>query len=438
MKHFISGFVAQCKKHSLRAELIVVDWNPPSDKPILEQALEIPLDTDPCIIRFIQVPKSVHDRFENADRLPLFQMIAKNVGIRRAEGKFVLATNIDILFSDELMIFLRDNLKEGFLYRTDRHDVPEEIPSGSIENILKFCKSNTFRIHGYKGSLILRDGRWVKGIKETKKNFFNIFKIQVEPEYTIFKNEIKKTKRKFRKKLNLKWLQLISCLENGKRMIRETISNRQIVYKNMVRFLAVSVLYLFLNFAKGLLKTANTLYSIVLILYALTFTSFLLVFAATRKIVLGPFFVLEEKIRMIFFRSKRKTSLLSFLPRLHTNACGDFTLMSKKDWKNVRGYPEWPMYSWHIDSVLVYQAMLHDIYHKKCENTQRIYHIEHETGSGFSPEKPEALFERLNKSKIPCLDNVQLKKIIDQMQTQKIGKTLPLFNNEKWGLKDVL
>ena len=29
-------------------------------------------------------------------------MIAKNVGIRRARGEFVLATNIDILFSSEL------------------------------------------------------------------------------------------------------------------------------------------------------------------------------------------------------------------------------------------------------------------------------------------------------------------------------------------------
>ena len=33
-------------------------------------------------------------------------MIAKNAGIRRARGQFVLATNIDIIFSNELVGFL--------------------------------------------------------------------------------------------------------------------------------------------------------------------------------------------------------------------------------------------------------------------------------------------------------------------------------------------
>jgi len=35
----------------------------------------------------------------------LYQMIAKNAGIRRARGEYVLATNIDILFSSELACF---------------------------------------------------------------------------------------------------------------------------------------------------------------------------------------------------------------------------------------------------------------------------------------------------------------------------------------------
>ena len=36
-------------------------------------------------------------------KIPFYQMIAKNVGIRRAKGKFVLASNIDIFLDDELM-----------------------------------------------------------------------------------------------------------------------------------------------------------------------------------------------------------------------------------------------------------------------------------------------------------------------------------------------
>ena len=29
MQHFVDGFVEQCKRHQLSAELILVEWNPP-------------------------------------------------------------------------------------------------------------------------------------------------------------------------------------------------------------------------------------------------------------------------------------------------------------------------------------------------------------------------------------------------------------------------
>ena len=43
-----------------------------------------------------------------SERLPLFQMIGKNVGIRRSRAPFVLATNVDIIFSDALFSFLAE------------------------------------------------------------------------------------------------------------------------------------------------------------------------------------------------------------------------------------------------------------------------------------------------------------------------------------------
>ena len=67
------------------------------------KALRWPETTDPCQVRIIEVPPELHRRFRHSENLPLFQMIAKNVGIRRARGRFVLATNIDILLSDELV-----------------------------------------------------------------------------------------------------------------------------------------------------------------------------------------------------------------------------------------------------------------------------------------------------------------------------------------------
>jgi hypothetical protein len=67
--------------------------------------LRWPADFGPCTVRFIEVPPEVHDRYRHAANLPLFQMIAKNAGIRRAQGRFILVTNADILFSEELAAF---------------------------------------------------------------------------------------------------------------------------------------------------------------------------------------------------------------------------------------------------------------------------------------------------------------------------------------------
>ena len=57
-------------------------------------------------------------------KLNMFQMIAKNVGARRAEGKFLIFSNIDIIFSENLFKYLKNNtIKNKTIYRADRHDV---------------------------------------------------------------------------------------------------------------------------------------------------------------------------------------------------------------------------------------------------------------------------------------------------------------------------
>src|SRR3972149_2074020 len=103
---FVSGLLEQAKVHELDSELIIVEWNPPDEVPKLREALAWPRETEPCSVRIVEVPQELHRRYKNADRLPLHQMIAKNVGIRRARGRFVLATTADLLFSDELVEFL--------------------------------------------------------------------------------------------------------------------------------------------------------------------------------------------------------------------------------------------------------------------------------------------------------------------------------------------
>jgi hypothetical protein len=48
--------------------------------------LRWPVDLGRCEVRFIEVPPELHARYAHGAALPLYQMIAKNVGIRRARG----------------------------------------------------------------------------------------------------------------------------------------------------------------------------------------------------------------------------------------------------------------------------------------------------------------------------------------------------------------
>lgn len=157
MQTFVNAFIAQCRRHGLSAELILVEWNPPADRPPLAEALQWPRDLGPCRVRIIEVPPALHQRYQHAAALPLYQMIAKNVGIRRARGRFVLASNIDILFNDELMHFLAENkLDPDRMYRMDRYDAMADVPvDASPDQQLAYCQTHLLRINLREGTMPL-------------------------------------------------------------------------------------------------------------------------------------------------------------------------------------------------------------------------------------------------------------------------------------------
>lgn len=144
MRIFVNGLIHQCNKYNIDAELIMVEWNPPADKPLLKEELPQPKAGDKLTLRYIIVPDEIHNRYVHAKTIPLYQMTAKNVGIRRAEGEFVLCTNIDLLFSDEMFEWLVKNpLEHGKYYRAPRADVPREIDEKwSVSQQLDWCKRN--------------------------------------------------------------------------------------------------------------------------------------------------------------------------------------------------------------------------------------------------------------------------------------------------------
>lgn len=147
MSAFLMSLDEQVSRHGLIAELVVVDWNPPDEAPLLHQVLPRPRKGSSLCVRYIVVPQEVHQRWLHWEHIPLYQMIAKNVGIRRSQGEFVLATNVDILFSDRVCEYLSSaQLDSGVMYRANRCDVPNDVLGiDSVQDQLLFCERNIIR-----------------------------------------------------------------------------------------------------------------------------------------------------------------------------------------------------------------------------------------------------------------------------------------------------
>lgn len=144
----IGGLLEQLERHKIDSEFILVEWNPPVDKPLLKEAIRWPKKLKFCTIRTIVVPPSIHQRYKYWDKMPFHFSVAHNTGIRRSRGRFVLPAAIDLLYSDELMEFIAAKaLKEDERYRTNRCDVEREvIQCGSLEEQLEYCRNHIIRI----------------------------------------------------------------------------------------------------------------------------------------------------------------------------------------------------------------------------------------------------------------------------------------------------
>ena len=164
MRIFTKGLIHQCNAHKLRSELVFVEWNPLPGEPYLSEVLPEPKDGDYLTIRYIRVPNAIHSTLNFHEPLPIFQMIAKNVGIRRAEAPFVVCTNVDLLFSDALCSFLaKKTLQKGHFYRANRCDIPNTISEEmTVTEQLDFAQTKMTKRLGKNGhDSIFRDSQGV-------------------------------------------------------------------------------------------------------------------------------------------------------------------------------------------------------------------------------------------------------------------------------------
>lgn len=320
---FITSLARQCEKFKIPAELIIVDWNPVPDRPGLAAVLNIPAECTFLKSRVITVPSELHHRIKYSEKLPLYQMIAKNVGIRRAMGKFILATNIDIVFSDELMKYIAaQDLDPSKQYRVDRYDINSGLTKElTLEQTLDYAWNNPIR-----------------------------------------------TNRRYQPETLVKMLY-------GEELFRKDCKpdeNTQAWSDNVK------------------LVKHNGIWQI------------------------HP----EQDVDMSY---------------LHTNACGDFTMLSKEGWEAIRGYPEFAAYSFNIDSIGMIAA--HYAGYKEITLLPPCvcFHIEHSAGSGWTPEWETKLFNRLRQAEILNPEWPVLTPLVTEMRENACALD---FNHSGWGMSD--
>jgi len=138
---FIDSYAWQAEHYKLETELILVDWNPPQDKPGLADILVFPAN-DYFYARVIVVPPEVHEGFRYSNDIPLFQFIGKNAGIRRARGEFILATCMDSVLDDRLFEYIaKKRLDKDCVYRADLYDIKNNIPDIDHNEQQAFCRN---------------------------------------------------------------------------------------------------------------------------------------------------------------------------------------------------------------------------------------------------------------------------------------------------------
>ncbi len=480
---FVNSLFEQIRAHNLSAELILVEWNPVQNKRRLYQAITWPKGQR---VRVIEVPPHIHRRFRHSDRLPLFQMIAKNVGIRRARGEFILATNVDLLFSGALVKFLASGtLNPKLMYRIDRYDVPSNIPTTlSVEDQLKFCDHNVLRINMKDGTFTPSSIRWhkLRMIRRIAKEFLDCL-ILIPPRVSLRKRKlglrrlissarIKFTRlgRKLTRSARIKFTRLGRKLTRSARIkfarlgprLERILARKKAVFRRGLRSarfrllkqmpaLGAAVLFPIFLYATGIwladsvMGVGGWLRDLVRHLWESSKRMVRHLWESSKRMVRHLVGSLERQARSTgerlsaYLASRRAllTKAVELLwkrihplyPRLHTNACGDFTLLARKNWYALRGYPELEMFSFHLDSVLCHMAYQSGLGERVLGGKMRLYHIEH--SSGWTMRSDRKMHRRWNRLGVPVLTFSQFENWASKMQTKK----RPLaFNGKGWGL----
>lgn len=303
---FVQWSMHHLTEKKINSEIIFVNYNP-IDGESIERFVDWPKSNEYVTVRIITVPHRTHLeslRKTDAKDVPVLEYIAKNIGIRRAKGEFILSMNPDILISRDIFSQL-SSLQEGRFYRANRVDyggVNEvDFDTTLLEQLGKHSTSVWFKgSHTNVSGLTFRKYK----ILWTLKSISNWWK---------------------RNTIHLEWI-----------LKRINITT----YHHNLQF------------------------------------------------------------------------------RYHSNACGDFMLMSKQDWNRLKGYKEASYISLHVDSLMVIQAAFSGLKEMIFEGP--IFHRQH--------ERRFDAHNRLTQEQVKVYH-----KYNDDVDKMSREKKPIIYNDDNWG-----
>jgi hypothetical protein len=451
MQASLDSWIEQAQRYDIPSEIIVVEWNPPRDRPPLKEALRWPASTSPCTVRFVEVPPEVHDSIPHNKAIHLHQMIGKNVGIRRARGQFVLATNIDIIYSAQLMqFFARRCLERDAFYRIDRHDVAKDFPSGlSLDQLLAYCRSHIVQVSAREGSwktngdyirpvdprdIVTEDSgirlgagwfgteRHHTGIKRYLGPVAEVEFTRSGPVEMVFDVEPGTSAIEG-------WVELTAIDDAGAERASVKVEGRASLRLTIPEGV---------NYGKFRLAVRHGDVPLLEDPRMLNLRAFRIAWSdpVYHPMPVWKWTVEEQTPAVHWPGSALPSPYAAYMKNpayLHTNACGDFTMLAREDWFKVRAYPEFPIWPMHVDSLFCYTAYHAGLREVILDVPMRLYHIEHGAAQGATPEGEKELQDRVSRKGIPIIDYPSLIQYFHEMRRFN----MPLiFCEENWGLAD--
>lgn len=159
LQNSISWNCQLLEEYRIPSEILIVNYNPLIDAVPLTQSIHIPEGRHHVTIRVITVPTQIHEQYHDRairKKLPFYEFPAKNIGIRRAQGAYILSTNADILLHPALVKQIsKQSLQPGNYYRANRIDYRNVNASTPTRELLKEAYKNAFlySAKGFKYSL---------------------------------------------------------------------------------------------------------------------------------------------------------------------------------------------------------------------------------------------------------------------------------------------